>query len=120
MRSGSLCSSRCSRCWRRPRRTRRPRSPRSPRRPSNTSSTADALAQAAGVPAHDVRRAGMLAGNPAAVAAAALTEGRGGLDAFRLTLLEPMQPMLAQTAEDPAAALAAFAPAAFEYKLDGA
>jgi DNA ligase-1 len=81
---------------------------------------ADAIAKAAGVAASDVRRAVMLAGNPAVVAAAALTEGVAGLAAFRLSLLEPVQPMLAQTAEDTAAALAAFSPAAFEYKLDGA
>ncbi len=49
----------------------------------------------------------MLAGNPATVAEAALTKGGGGLDAFRLALLKPVQPMLAQTAPDTAAALAA-------------
>ncbi len=80
----------------------------------------DAIAKAAELPAGDVRRAVMLAGNPATVAQAALTEGRAGLEAFRLELLQPMQPMLAQTAEGTAAALAAFGEAAFEYKLDGA
>ncbi|HZD54180.1 MAG TPA: ATP-dependent DNA ligase [Woeseiaceae bacterium] len=80
----------------------------------------DAIAKAAELPVRDVRRAVMLAGNPAIVAAAAITEGRTGLDAFRLALLQPVQPMLAQTAEDPAAALQAFETAAFEYKLDGA
>jgi len=81
---------------------------------------ADAIAKAADMPQRDVRRAVMLAGNPAAVAAAALSKGGAGLDAFRLELGKPVQPMLAQTAEDPAAALEALGEAAFEYKLDGA
>ncbi|HLT91234.1 MAG TPA: ATP-dependent DNA ligase [Woeseiaceae bacterium] len=80
----------------------------------------DAIARAAGLPVRDVRRAVMLAGNPTTVAAAALTEGAAGLDAFRLALLEPVQPMLARTAESICAALEAFGTAAFEYKLDGA
>ncbi|HET6630160.1 MAG TPA: ATP-dependent DNA ligase [Woeseiaceae bacterium] len=81
---------------------------------------ADAIAKAADLPLSDVRRAVMLAGNPATVAQAALTEGRTGLEAFRLELLQPVQPMLAQTAEGTGAALEAFGEAAFEYKLDGA
>lgn len=81
---------------------------------------ADAIAKAAELPLADVRRAVMLAGNPATVAQAALTEGRAGLEAFRLELLQPVQPMLAQTAESTDSALEAFGEAAFEYKLDGA
>jgi DNA ligase 1 len=81
---------------------------------------ADAIAKAAELPVRDVRRAVMLAGNPATVARAALSEGRAGLEAFRLELLKPVQPMLAQTAEGTAAAVEAFGEAAFEYKLDGA
>lgn len=80
----------------------------------------DAIAKAAELPLRDVRRAVMLAGNPAAVAAAAITEGHAGLDAFRLALMQPLQPMLAQTADGTAAALDSFGEAAFEYKLDGA
>ncbi|MGH6884451.1 MAG: ATP-dependent DNA ligase [Geminicoccales bacterium] len=79
-----------------------------------------AIAKAAEVPASRVRRAVMLAGNPATVAQAAMTEGPAGLDAFRLELLKPVQPMLAQTAESTDAALAALGEAAFDYKLDGA
>src|SRR4029079_12281453 len=45
---------------------------------------ADALAAAAELPAGDVRRALMLAGELPAVAKAVLTEGRAGLDRFRL------------------------------------
>ena len=81
---------------------------------------ADAIAKASDLPPAEVRRAVMLAGNPATVAAAALTEGAAGLQAFRLELLKPVQPMLAQTTEDPAAAIEALGEAAFEYKLDGA
>ncbi|CAN5148996.1 ATP-dependent DNA ligase [soil metagenome] len=79
----------------------------------------EAVARAAGLGPGEVRRAVMLAGNPASVAAAALSEGRTGLAAFRLSLMSPVQPMLAQTIEDPQAALAALGEAAFEYKLDG-
>ncbi|HLU05567.1 MAG TPA: ATP-dependent DNA ligase [Woeseiaceae bacterium] len=80
----------------------------------------DAIAKASGLPLRDVRRAVMLSGNSASVAAAAITEGQEGLDAFRLELMQPLQPMLAQTADSTAAALDAFGKAAFEYKLDGA
>ena len=80
----------------------------------------DAIAKAAGLPARDVRRAVMLSGDPASVAEAAITEGMAGLQAFRLALMQPLQPMLAQTADGTDAALEAFGEAAFEYKLDGA
>ena len=80
----------------------------------------DAIAKASGLPVRDVRRAVMLSGNPALVAAAAITEGQEGLDAFRLELMQPLQPMLAHTADSTTAALDAFGQAAFEYKLDGA
>jgi len=79
----------------------------------------EAIADAAGVPAPAVRRATMLAGSPAPVAAAALSEGAAGLVRFRLTLMQPLQPMLAQ----PGDALllgAGGAPHILEYKLDGA
>jgi DNA ligase-1 len=63
----------------------------------------------------------MLSGELGAVAAAALAEGEEGLARFRLDVLRPLQPMLAQTAEDPADALARLGgAAAFEWKLDGA
>jgi DNA ligase-1 len=80
----------------------------------------DAIAKAAGLPAREVRRAVMLAGNPAYVAEAAMTGGSVGLQGFRLSPMQPLQPMLAQTADGTAAALDALGVAAFEYKLDGA
>jgi DNA ligase-1 len=80
----------------------------------------EAVARAAGMPAPEVRRAAMLAGTLGPVAAAVLTEGLPGLDRFRLTVLRPVQPMLAQTAADVADALSRIRPASVEWKLDGA
>jgi ATP-dependent DNA ligase I len=78
----------------------------------------EAVARAAGVLAPAVRRAAMLAGDLGQVARAALAGE--GLERFRLTVLRPVQPMLAQTASDVASALARTGPAAVEWKLDGA
>jgi DNA ligase-1 len=80
----------------------------------------DAVAKAAAVPAAVVRRALMLSGELGPVAAAAIAEGEAGLASFRLELLRPLQPMLAQTADDLADALARVRPAVVEWKLDGA
>jgi DNA ligase 1 len=80
----------------------------------------DGVARAADVPARDVRRALMLAGELGRVAAAAIAEGLAGLERFRLILLRPVQPMLASTAEDLEDALARVDPAVLEWKLDGA
>jgi DNA ligase-1 len=81
---------------------------------------AEAVAKAADIPAAQVRRALMLSGNLAEVAEAALGEGSDGLARFRLTPLQPIQPMLAQTAEDVPSALERIHPAVVEWKLDGA
>jgi ATP-dependent DNA ligase I len=80
----------------------------------------EAVARAADIPAAEVRRALMLAGDLGAVAGAAIAEGRPGLASFRLTLLRPLQPMLAQTAETVEDALDRVGEAAVEWKLDGA
>jgi ATP-dependent DNA ligase I len=80
----------------------------------------DAVARAAELPAAAVRRACMLSGDLGAVAAAAIAEGEEGLGGFRLDVLRPLQPMLAQTADDLPDALARVSPAAVEWKLDGA
>jgi DNA ligase-1 len=80
----------------------------------------EAIADAAAVPARDVRRAVMVAGDLPQVAQAALTEGLGGLSRFALQLLQPVSPMLAQTADDVDGALAQLGRAGWEYKLDGA
>ncbi len=80
----------------------------------------EAVARAAEQPASDVRRALMLAGELGPVASAALADGAAGLSRFSLTVLRPVQPMLAQTADGVEDALARISPAAVEWKLDGA
>ena len=80
----------------------------------------EAVAKAAEVPAAQVRRAAMVAGDLGAVAAAALAAGSEGLSEFGLTVLQPLQPMLAQTGEHLGDALARISPARIEWKLDGA
>ncbi len=72
----------------------------------------EAVAKARELPASDVRRAMMLAGNLGAVA-------KGDLKSFAIELFRPIKPMLAKTATDVAEALAELGPASFEYKLDG-
>ena len=81
---------------------------------------ADAIAEAADLEPALVRRAAMLAGSLPEVAEAALTEGRGGLERFRLRAFSPVQPMLAAPAEDIDDAMASFDEAVLDYKLDGA
>jgi DNA ligase-1 len=72
----------------------------------------EAVAKARELPASEVRRAVMLAGNLGAVA-------QGDLKSFAIELFRPIKPMLSKTAADVDEALAELAPAAFEYKLDG-
>ena len=81
----------------------------------------DAVARAADVPAPEVRRAAMFAGALPPVAAEALAGGAAGLARFRLRPMEPVQPMLAQSAATVGEALSELGgEAAFEWKLDGA
>ena len=80
---------------------------------------AEAVAKAAEVPAAAVRRACMLAGDLGHTAAVALAEGREGLEAVGLEVLRPVQPMLASTAADVAAAIKDLGLASVEWKLDG-
>jgi DNA ligase 1 len=80
-----------------------------------------AIAKASGRPLDEVRRAAMLRGDLAAVAAAALGGEEGALAEFTLQVGRPIGPMLAQTASDTADALQKLGGvAAFEWKLDGA
>ena len=80
----------------------------------------EAVAAAAKLPAERVRRAVMLAGDLGTVAAAVLTQGEAGLSHYRLQLFRPIQPMLAESAESVAEAMAALGDAVLEWKLDGA
>jgi len=80
----------------------------------------EAVAKVADVPVAEVRRAVMVAGELGPVASGALAEGSAGLSEFRLTVLRPVQPMLAHTGDDLESAFARIRPARIEWKLDGA
>src|SRR4051794_9123288 len=80
----------------------------------------EAVARASGLPAARVRRAAMMAGSLPEVAAAALHDGPQALDRFAVEIFKPVQPMLADSADDVADAFTRMDDAAFEYKLDGA
>ncbi len=80
----------------------------------------EAVARASGVPAPLVRRAAMAAGDLATVARAALGEGEHGIARFIVQIMQPVRPMLADSAEDVGMALERLGEAALEYKLDGA
>ena len=81
---------------------------------------AEAVAKAAGLAPERVRRAAMMAGDIARVARAALEQGDVGLEQYDVQLFRPIQPMLAQSADDVPEALACVGEAALEYKMDGA
>ncbi|WP_328840425.1 ATP-dependent DNA ligase [Streptomyces europaeiscabiei] len=81
--------------------------------------TIDGLAGATGAPAADVRRAVMLAGSLQTVARALLAEGPSALAGFRLTVGQPVLPMLAHSASSVAEAVAKLSVCAVEEKLDG-
>jgi DNA ligase-1 len=66
-----------------------------------------------------VRRAFLVSGDLGAVARAAFEHAGASLASFDIRLLEPLQPMLAQGAEDVADALSRLGRAGLEFKLDG-
>ncbi len=80
----------------------------------------EAVAQAAGLAPDRVRRAAMLSGDLAPVARAAIVDGEAALARFVVELMRPIQPMLAEPAEDLPGALVAAGEALVEQKLDGA
>ncbi len=80
----------------------------------------DALADATGIPVERVRRAAMTGGGASAIARAMLESGEAGLAQFDIQLFRPVQPMLAQTAENAVQAIGELGEAALEYKFDGA
>ncbi len=81
---------------------------------------ADAVARAYEIPVAVVRRAAMLRGDLAGVAAVAARGGAQAVAGLGLQLMRPLQPMLAQSAADSSEVLDAFGRAGFEAKLDGA
>jgi DNA ligase-1 len=80
----------------------------------------EAVAKAAGVPAEQVRRARMMAGDLPSVARAALKGEAGALASYATQLFRPVHPMLAGSADDAEVAIEELGEAALEYKLDGA
>jgi DNA ligase 1 len=80
----------------------------------------DAVARASGVSLDRVRQATMMAGEIADVARAAMERGEAGLVQYDLQLFRPVQPMLAQSAEDVDEAMEELGEAVLEYKFDGA
>ncbi len=79
----------------------------------------DAVARAARVSIASLRRALMLSGSLPAIARSAFEGGEAALASYRIQLLRPLLPMLAQSADTPAAALAKLGTACLEYKIDG-
>jgi len=90
------------------------------RQGAQASLVVEAIAKAFGIPPERVRRAQMLRSDIAEVAVIARSEGRPGLDALRLQLFRPLQPMLAQPAQDLDDALCQLRRPILDYKLDGA
>ncbi|MBC7927361.1 MAG: ATP-dependent DNA ligase [Bryobacteraceae bacterium] len=80
----------------------------------------EGLACAFAVDASRVRRAAMLTGNLVAVARSLQELGPAGLDSHGIQMFRPVQPMLAETAEDASDAVGLLGQAALEYKFDGA
>jgi DNA ligase 1 len=80
---------------------------------------ADAIAKAADVPGELARRALMLSGDLPGTAELALSKGEEGLRGVGFRIFQPVQPMLASTAENVADALDGFERASVEWKLDG-
>lgn len=79
----------------------------------------EAIAKVSGITPSELRRAAMVSGDLSRVAQVACC-GDGNLKVFSVTPMKPVQPMLAQTADDVAEALRCLTRAAFEYKVDGA
>jgi DNA ligase-1 len=79
----------------------------------------EAVAKASGVSLERVRHAAMVGGDITTVAGSLLELGAAALEQFDVRLFRPVQPMLAQTAEDIGDALAELGEASREFKLDG-
>jgi len=80
----------------------------------------EAVAKAAGVSAARIRRAVLMSGSLPEAARTAMTGGDRALDAVSVRIMQPVRPMLADSANDVEQALADLPDASLEYKLDGA
>jgi DNA ligase-1 len=80
----------------------------------------DGLAKASGVSLERIRRAAMMAGGVAQIAKPLMEGGEAGLSRFSIQVFQPVQPMLAQTADDVSDAVHELGEASLEYKFDGA
>ncbi|MEO7728244.1 MAG: ATP-dependent DNA ligase [Burkholderiales bacterium] len=80
----------------------------------------EAVAAASGVKLADARKAAMAAGGIAGVAQALMHEGAAALARFSIRLMQPVLPMLSQSAPAIEDALRTLGTAALEWKLDGA
>jgi len=80
----------------------------------------EAIAKASDLPVERVRRAAMMAGDLGVVGEAVMTRGVEALDAYGLELFRPVSPMLADSAETVADAMADGDERLVEWKLDGA
>lgn len=79
------------------------------------------IAKASGIPLEEIRKAYMLSGEIGKIARVALSEGREGIRAIKITLFNPIRPMLAIPAESLEEALGEMGgEAAVEAKYDGA
>jgi DNA ligase-1 len=81
----------------------------------------DAIAAAIDVPLADVRRAAMYESNLGVLARRGRDSGAAGLQGYRIQVMSPVAPMLAQVAADVDEALDVLTGSvAFEWKMDGA
>ncbi|MDQ3781932.1 MAG: ATP-dependent DNA ligase [Actinomycetota bacterium] len=80
----------------------------------------EAVAVASATPPALVRRATMVSGDLVEAASIAFDGGEDGLEAVRLRVLRPIQPMLAQTGDSLEAVFPTDQPMSVEAKLDGA
>lgn len=81
----------------------------------------EGIARAADVPLDLVRRANMYRGDPGEIAKIALTKGKAALEKSDIVLFRPVQPMLAELAEEFAKVFASHGgKTALEFKFDGA
>jgi DNA ligase-1 len=80
----------------------------------------EAVARATQLPAETIRRAAMMAGDLGVVARTAFAGGAAALSQVIVQMFRPVQPMLADSAEDVDEALTRIDRASLELKLDGA